>query len=94
MLNRINPFTEKIKNKMCYLGSDELQAAALTVLLLLQQTPHLGVILGQTVLTRPGTLLVHSTSGGVGLLPTHGQDGRGPPAQWLLELTEAKWLIE
>lgn len=80
---------------MCYLGGDELQAAALTVLLLLQQGPHLGVILGQSVLTCPRTFFIHSTSGGVGLLPTHAEDDCGPLAQRLLtqELTEGGGLL-
>lgn len=69
---------------MRYLRGNELQAAALAVLLLLQQAPHLGIILGQTVLTRPRTLFIHSASGGVGLLPTHTEDDRCPLAQWLL----------
>lgn len=75
---------------MPHLGGNELQAAALTVLLLLQQVPHLRVILGQTVLTRPRTFFIHGTGGGVGLLPTHTEDGRGPLAQRLLteEATE------
>lgn len=69
---------------MLHLRGNELQAAALTVLLLLQQVPHLGVILGQTVLTCPCTFFVHSTGGSVGLLPTHTEANWGSPAQWLL----------
>lgn len=84
-----------MKKKRFYLGGNELQAAALTVLLLLQQVPHLGVILGQTVLTRPRTLFVHCESGGVGLLATRSEDDWHPLAQRLLtqELTEARGLL-
>lgn len=71
------------KPALFYLRGDELQATALTVLLLPQQAPHLRVVLGQTVLTRPRTLFIHSASGSVGLLPTHTEDPRGPLAQRL-----------
>lgn len=69
---------------MLHLRGNELQATALTVLFLLQQVPHLGVILGQSVLTRPRTLFIYGTSGGVGLLPPHAEDDWGPLAQRLL----------
>lgn len=36
-----------------HLGGDELQPSTLSVLLLLQEAPHLGVVLRQTLLSRP-----------------------------------------
>lgn len=79
---------------MLHLRGNELQATALTVLLLLQQVPHLGVILGHTVLTCPCTFFIHSTGGGVGLLPTHTEANRGSPAQWLLTEKDTVYTVE
>lgn len=61
-----------------HLGGDELQAPALPVLLLLQQAPHLGVVLGQTLLARP--------AGGAAEAPPAGpHTARGPQQDGLQE---------
>lgn len=75
-----------------YLGRDELQATTLPVLLLLQQVPHLRVVLGQAVLPRPRTFLVDRAGGR--MLPTHTQDQWGALAQWLGRKTEREGYSE
>lgn len=51
-----------------HLGGDELQPSTLSVLLLLQEAPHLGVVLSQSLLSRPLSRAAHTpgaqTSGG------------------------------
>lgn len=43
-----------------HLGGDELQPSTLSVLLLLQEAPHLGVVLRQTLLSRPLSGAAHT----------------------------------
>lgn len=68
---------------MFYLRCNELQASTLPVLLLLQQIPHLGVVLSQDFLARPWTIFIHCTGGGMGLLATYTETNWGSLAQWL-----------
>lgn len=66
-----------------YLRCDELQAAALPVLLLQQQIPHLGVVLSQAFLARPWTIFINCTGGSMGLLAAYTETDWGSLAQWL-----------
>lgn len=69
---------------MFHLRCNEFQAAALPVLLLLQQIPHLWVVLSQTLLACPWTIFIHCAVGGVRLLATYTEANWGSLAQWLL----------
>lgn len=67
-----------------HLRCNELQSSTLPVLLLLHQIPHLGIVLSETLLARPRTILLHGVGGCMGLLTAHTEADWGSLAQWLL----------
>lgn len=78
-----------------HLRRNELQSAALPVLLLQQQIPHLGVVLRQALVARPRTIFIHHPGGGgLGLLATHSETDRGSLAQrlWAWKMEGLAWL--
>lgn len=70
-------------NYFKYLRRNELQTTTLSVLLLLQQSPHFWVVLSQTLLSGPGAIVIRRTGGCMRLLEAYTETNRGPLAQGL-----------
>lgn len=75
---------------MSHLGGDELQPSTLSVLLLLQEAPHLGVVLSQSLLSRPLSGAAHTPGAQTSCGPEE-QEGLCPKQDTSKDQASASW---